>query len=301
MPESAILQRIERATGKFIETIRPIQRGYTPAERLLLSFTDSSTAFAKIGTTPLTAGWLRQEKRIYEALQSSFMPKFLGWDDDNEHPILLLEDLRHADWPPPWSEVQIQRVVDTLPRMWASRVGNSHELDNHLHGLPRLAHRPGIYDGWREVAIDPEPFLSLQLATEKWLEATLPVFLNIRGEEVVQGDSLLHLDIRSDNLCFVGERVVIIDWNLVCLGNPKVDFGFWLPSLEAEGGPLPETILPDAGEIAGLVSGFFASRAGQPNIPDAPFVRHIQQVQLKAALPWAVRALGLPPLDGIQV
>jgi hypothetical protein len=92
--------------------------------------------------------------------------------------------------------------------------------------------------------------------------------------------------------------VILIDWNFVCLGNPRFDVGFWLPSLEAEGGPPPETILPDAGDIAGLVSGFYACRAGLPLIPDAPRVRHIQQVQLKYALPWAVRALGLPPLDG---
>jgi aminoglycoside phosphotransferase (APT) family kinase protein len=122
--------------------------------------------------------------------------------------------------------------------------------------------------------------------------------LSIDGSQVVDGDSLLHLDLRSDNICFHEDRVIIVDWNLVCTGNPRFDLGFWLPSLEAEGGPPPEAILPDAGEIAALVSGFFAARAGLPLIPDAPNVRHIQQVQLRTALPWAVRSLGLPSLDG---
>ena len=71
--------------------------------------------------------------------------------------------------------------------------------------------------------------------------------------------------------------------------------GLWLPSLAYEGGPEPEQILPDAPEVAAWVSGFFAARAGLPQIPDAPRVRWVQRRQLATALPWAVRALGLPP------
>jgi len=216
------------------------------------------------------------------------MPQLLGWEDDDENPILLLEDLRNSHWPPPWQDRQIRHVLDTLPEVWASSVPD----------LGRIEDFRWIEAGWQHVAEDPQPFLSLGLATEKWLAAALPALLRLPGREIIHGDSLLHLDIRSDNLCFAGDRAVLVDWNLVCLGDPRVDVGFWLPSLEAEGGPHPENILPDAGDIAGIVSGFYASRAGQPDIPDAPFVRHIQRVQLKTALPWAVRALGLPELDG---
>ncbi len=281
------LQRIETLTGKTILRTQSIQRGYTPAARLLISFFDGSSAFAKIGTTPLTSGWLRREKQIYETLHAPFMPEFLGWEDDPEHPILLLEDLRHAHWPPPWSAKQIDQVLETLQQIW-----NSPPPD-----WTRPAHFLNIEAGWFQVAENPEPFLSLNLTSETWLEAALPTLLNIDGEELLKGDAFLHLDVRSDNICFDGDRVVLVDWNLTALGNPKIDVGFWLPSLEAEGGPRPEVLLPDAGDIAGIVSGFYASRAGLPNIPDAPFVRHIQQVQLKTALPWAVRALDLPPLD----
>ncbi len=46
------------------------------------------------------------------------------------------------------------------------------------------------------------------------------------------------------------------------------------------------------------MSGFFAGRAGKPPIPNAPQVREVQLSQLRSALPWAQRALRLPPLDG---
>jgi hypothetical protein len=48
------------------------------------------------------------------------------------------------------------------------------------------------------------------------------------------------------------------------------------------------------------VSGFFAARAGLPDIPQAPFVRRLQREQLSTALPWVQRVLNLPPLDGAR-
>jgi aminoglycoside phosphotransferase (APT) family kinase protein len=114
----------------------------------------------------------------------------------------------------------------------------------------------------------------------------------------LHGEALTHCDVRSDNLCFLGDRVVLVDWNLTRQGHPSADLASWLPSLETEGGPAPETILPQGAPFAALLSGYFASRAGRPIIPDAPLVRKVQLEQLHSALPWAVRALGLPPLDG---
>ena len=55
----------------------------------------------------------------------------------------------------------------------------------------------------------------------------------------------MHIDVRSDNLCFSGDRVVLVDLNLVARANPLLDVAAWLPSLHSEGGPLPEDILPD--------------------------------------------------------
>jgi hypothetical protein len=109
------------------------------------------------------------------------------------------------------------------------------------------------------------------------------------------GDDFLHLDIRSDNLCFVGDRALIVDGNLVCIGNSLLDIAFWLPSLHAEEGPQPEDVSPESGVFAGAISGFFASRAGLPLISSAPRVRGVQLQQLRTALPWAARVLGLPP------
>jgi len=122
--------------------------------------------------------------------------------------------------------------------------------------------------------------------------ATLPELLKTMVE--LEGSDLVHFDVRSDNLCKASRGVVLVDWNCACLGNEALDTGFWLPSLEAEGGPMPEAVLADRPDIAAWVSGFFAARAGLSAIADAPRVRTIQRQQLVPALRWAARQLGLP-------
>ena len=280
--------RIEQVVGQPLTHVRGVQRGYTPAIRLVASLADGTTVFVKAATNDLTTAWLRKEHHVYESLSGSFLARYLGWDDEGSQPVLILEDLSHGFWPPPWTDSRIHQVVETLETVsrW------------HVPDLPLLEDDPALTSGWTGVAEEPEPFLSLGLATEEWLRIALPILLQVNGREVVRGKALLHIDVRSDNLCFINDRTVLIDWNWACVGNPAFDLGAWLPSLETEGGPPPETILPDAGGIAALISGFFAYRAGKPPLKDAPLVRQLQLAQLKSALPWAIRALGLPPLDG---
>jgi hypothetical protein len=109
----------------------------------------------------------------------------------------------------------------------------------------------------------------------------------------IDGDAWLHLDVRSDNLCFRNGRAVLVDWNWACTGRAEVDVAGWLPSLAAEGGPRPWDILPDAGGYAALLAGVWAAVVGLPAPPTAPTVRGLQRGQLEVALVWAERELNL--------
>jgi hypothetical protein len=57
-----------------------------------------------------------------------------------------------------------------------------------------------------------------------------------------------------------------VDWSLACLGNSALDLGLFLPGLASEGGPAPESILPNARGIAAWVSGFLAVHASKPQV-----------------------------------
>ena len=148
---------------------------------------------------------------------------------------------------------------------------------------------------WRAIEDDLAAFLALGLCSPDWLTAALPTLRAAAGAAHLTGDALVHLDIRSDNLCIRDGRAVLVDWNHARLANPDLDIAFWLPSLHAEGGPPPETILTDSAGLAAWVAGFFCAHAGGPPIQDAPHVRALQRRQAASALPWAARALGLPP------
>ena len=280
--------RFERALGRPIDRLERIGRGYTPALRLRTWLNGGGTVFIKCAVNELTAGWLRSELRVYSSLQAPFMSRMLAWEDDLVLPFLVLEDLSGAFWPPPWNT----RRIELVRAMLADLAGYS------LPGLPPVDQDRTLLGGWQQVAEAPAEFLALKLASPAWLERALPTLLAVDESAAVQGDALCHNDVRSDNLCFDGERVVLVDWNLACRGSSQLDLACWLPSLQSEGGPPPDTILPGAGALVAWVSGFFACRAGQPIIPDAPRVRQVQLSQLRCALPWAVRALDLPPLDG---
>jgi hypothetical protein len=204
--------------------------------------------------------------------------------------MLLLEDLSRAYWPPPWDDELIERVRLTLDRVAATEPPAY---------LPDLEHQRSFLSGWRGVEADPIPFLGLELASPAWLEGALPDLVAASDRAVLSGSSLVHFDVRSDNLAFLTDRTMLVDWTHPAVGNPLLDIVGWLPSLCLEGGPRPDQILgPEATELAALVAGYFAFQAGLPPPPTAPTVRPLQLATLRVALPWACRLLGLPPPDG---
>jgi hypothetical protein len=268
---------------------RPVTHGgYTPARRWVVELRDGRTVFVKVATDELTASWLRDEHVTYSVLRGApFMPGYIGWADDGERPVLALEDLSAGSWPPPWDGSMVDAVLTALRTIAATPPpeGTPLAVDDARE----------IAGGWDEIATDPSPFLALGLCEPSWLATHLGALRAAAAEATFAGDALLHFDVRSDNTCIRDGRAVLVDWNMVTVGDPRLDVAFWLPSLEAEGGPRPEEVLPDADpRLVSAVAAFFSARAGRPPIPDAPRVREVQRSQARTALPWAARALGLP-------
>jgi hypothetical protein len=288
--------RVFRACGQRPVSLEPVVGGgYSLALRLRATFDDGSTAFVKVATSERTAGFLREEKHVYTFLgRQPFLAAYHGFDEPEsaeEFPLLVLEDLGEGFSAPPWTHKQIDAVLVALAQIRQAPVPPD---------LPALeTHRESL-TCWQSVADSPAPFLSLGLCDASWLTNSLPSLLAAEKELDLAGESLLHMDVRSDNIAFRpdGGAAVFVDWNWACVGNPQMDLAAWLPSLASEGGPLPEALLPDGGGgpwAAGL-AGYFAASAGLPPPEGAPRVREVQRTQLEAALPWAIRALGLPAI-----
>lgn len=288
---------IAGVVGRAVLDIQPlVGGGYSPAQRLRVALADGSTLFVKRAVNDLTAGWLHKERDVYEHLgEATFVPHYFGagetTDDAGETlPFLILEDLSDCHWPPPWSSGRIDAVLGALDAVHATQ-------EAWVQELPSVTDDLGSDNGWQDIAANSTPFLSLGLCSQVWLEENLYRLSDAAQVAPFEGHDLLHLDTRSDNLCFRPDgRACIVDWNWASHGNGTLDVAGWLPSLGYETGVLPESVLPGAPEFAAWLAGYFASHAGLPPPPLAPRVRVVQQQQLSVALPWACRALGLPPL-----
>jgi hypothetical protein len=287
--DEADKERIRSAIGVSPIAWRDASGHGAPSNRrYVLELSDGRTAFAKIAAFDYTAEWLRREYEAYAAFAGErFLPEMLGWDDDGEHPTLVIEDLSDARWPPPWDAALIEGVVETLGT-----------LRNH-------AAPPGALDmatwrrdltSWPAIADDPDPIVALGLCTAEWLAQALRPMQIAEDAAPLEGGDTLHMDVRSDNLCLRDGRILFVDWNWVTVGNAAFDVAVWLPSLEADGGPSPEEVVADVHPgFAAMTAGYYLSHATLPTIPQAPHVRGLQLAQARTALPWAARLLGLPP------
>jgi hypothetical protein len=268
--------RAERLLGSEAETwAGVVRKGYSMNEHWTVVFADGTNAFLKCGHIPPSPQWIRDEHALFQAVSGPFMPTFLAFED-GDRPLLVLEDLMPAYWPPPWRDEDVEHVLAALAEVAAVRV--------ELRRVEDV-----LANGWRDVAADPQPFLSTGLRDAAWLDRMLPRLLEAADAAPLHGDALLHADVRSDNLCVKDGRCVLVDWNHACIGNPALDVAVWLPSLVLEHGPRPDRF--GVNELAPFVAGFFAARAGLPKPAGAPRVREFQRAQAEVALDWTERTL----------
>jgi thiamine kinase-like enzyme len=252
-------------------------------ERFSVLLDDGRRVFVKAAQAEHTAAWLRREHEIYAHLGGSFIPRLEVFEDDPVYPVLILEDLSDADWSVRWDEERVAVVRAALAEL------RTKEPPPNTRSVRETF--PDFFGRWRAVQQDPEPFLSTGIRSREWLQRALPVLSAAADAARVDGAGILHLDVRSDNICFREGKAILVDWNWCATGNADVDVAAWLPSLAMEGGPQPWEVLPRAGELAAWLAGIWASLVGRPPPVTAPTVREMQRRQLDVALAWWEREL----------
>ena len=207
-PLESLVIRVQR----LVAPLQPVawtraERGYTPAERWVVQLGDGSSAFVKGAVDEATAGWLRVEHRVYTTIEAGYLPELRGWDDDGKSPVLLLEDLSAAYWPPPWRPGDVGPVLDALAKVratpppdWVPAQDRQRlrgwpivaeffdapvgavplealiwNLIHRLHGLRETSTPPGL------VGIDPDPHLKTMLPGDRTAVVSLR-FLRDFGE-----------------------------------------------------------------------------------------------------------------------
>lgn len=278
------LELVAAALGARPRSIEPLnQGGYTRSLSWRVETADGP-AFVKQAEDEGSLHMLRREALVYEHVRGHFLPGFRGFADNGTRALLAIELLPDAHWPPPYPE-DVAPLFHTLEELAA--VGAPAEL-------PSWKHRPSR---WERIAADVSPLLGLGLCSEAWLEQALPTLIAAERDVVDVGDDLVHNDVYSGNVAFVGDRAVLVDWGAAVKGSRWVDVAFAVLSVRVEGGELPRVDLPNEGAHAASLAGHFALEAPMPppewTSPDST-LREDMVGDLAHALRWAAEALELP-------
>lgn len=130
-----------------------------------------------------------------------------------------------------------------------------------------------------------------------WYQQAIDALISAEQQVATEGETLLHGDVRSDNVCFRDASVIFVDWADAMRGNPAYDLAAVLPTLHLEGGPRPFDVFPDGGAWAALLSGMLVKRTYTDQ--SAPtWLRNVFKRLVMIELEWAAASLRLSPVDG---
>ncbi|MGY1944590.1 phosphotransferase [Nocardia asiatica] len=154
--------------------------------------------------------------------------------------------------------------------------------------------------GWRTFAIDGPPadldgWSSRHLTKLAGLEATWPA--------AAMGDTLLHTDLRPDNLLRRADGVVVaVDWAWACRGAAWVDLVALAPSIRAAGvdpdpvlatHPVTRDVDPAAVDaFVCALAGYWTVACRKPGLPRSPHLREHQSAFARITVEWLACRLG---------
>jgi aminoglycoside phosphotransferase (APT) family kinase protein len=295
VPES-VRQAVESGLGSRVEEATTQPGGFSPGVAARLRLEDGRRAFVKaVGPEPNpdSPELHRREALVAAALPPETpAPDFLLAHDDGEWVALVFEDVDGHEPELPWRRDELDRVLGALAEL-------SDSLTPAPLEAPSLTERYGeLFQGWRLLAADPPRGL------DAWAEERLGSLAELEAawEEASTGETLLHADVRADNVLLTPERVVFVDWPHVCLGAAWVDLLAFLPSVAMQGGPKPWELFDDhrvgrtapreqVDAVLAALTGFFVHRATLPPPPGLPTLRDFQYAQGIESLAWLRRRL----------
>jgi hypothetical protein len=267
--------------------------GFSPGACARLRFAEGPNRFVKaVGASlnPRAPELHRREATVSAALpEHPLLPNLLDVYDDGDWVALLFEELEGSLPVIPWRAAELAVVLEGVAGLHALLTPCPlPDLD------PAAVVLSDALGGWARLA--PTDRVAL---LDPWARDNLGrlVALEAPWREAIAGDTLLHGDLRSDNMIVRGERVAFIDWPHAARGAACFDVVAWAPTVALEGGPPPESLLgehPSLQQAApeqvtclvAALAGFFFDHGTRPEEPGLPTLRAFQRAQGEVALEW---------------
>lgn len=296
-----VRRSIEEHLGASVVDARNEAGGFSPglAARCLLD--DGRRVFVKAVSpdqNPVARTIHRREAEVAAQLPPDLsVPRYLGSVDDGHWVALLFDEVVGVQPDEPWSPHQLRLVLGALQRF------GEQVTPTPAPELEPVADRyREAFRGWRQIAgghADASSYGGEVLgAVDRLAE------LESGWVEAAAGNTLLHTDLRADNLLITPEgEVVLVDWPWACNGAAFFDLVLLLPSVGLGGGPDPATVIEHHGLFADVdpdalvavfaaLTGFFVRQSLDPAPVGLPTVRAFQRAQAEVALAWLLPRIG---------
>ncbi|MFD1931367.1 aminoglycoside phosphotransferase family protein [Nonomuraea mangrovi] len=269
--------------GRVVEAVTQTG-GFSPAAAVRLKLDDGRRAFVKAcgsSPNPTSIEIYRAEARIAAALPGQVpAPRLLTSFDTGDWVVLVFEDVEGSHPAMPWRDGELRRVLDAVGELSAALTPSPIEARTFAD-----VHEQS-FTGWRTLiqedttGLDPWALRNLEALAameEGWAAAA-------------EGDSLVHADLRADNLLLTEDRVYVVDWPWASVGAPWIDLVCMLPSVRMQGGPPPQDLFDDGDPavtvLLAALAGYFVRHGRLPDPPGLPTVRAFQRAQGVEALAW---------------
>jgi aminoglycoside phosphotransferase (APT) family kinase protein len=285
LPEQ-IRKRVEAVVGAPVVSAVSQTGGFSPGTADRVVTAAGRRAFVKAVSTTLnmrSVELARAEAHVTARMPvDAPVPRLLASLDDGEWVVLIHEDVEGRHPRTPWVQDEIDATVRALRQLAAA------VTPAPVTGVPQAAeHLASPFRGWARLATDPPPDL------DPWVAAHLDELRAAadRGlAAVATGSTLVHCDLRADNLLVRPDgSVVVVDWPYGCIGPAWLDTLLLAMNVLVYGGPGDRLLAGIDPRVAtDLIAGFtgdFLERSRHPS-PGIPYVRAFQRAQADAMLPW---------------
>lgn len=301
----AVRQALQARLGSPVVHAATQPGGFSPGLAARLRLADGRRVFVKAAgpdPNPHTPALHRTEARVTAALPATAPSPRLLWSYDHHGWVALaFEDIEGKLPTLPWRLGELQRVLGAVAELAVT-------LTPAPVAAPSVATRLGeAFSGWQQLAAAAEHGRDDLAGLDPWARRHLGrlIALEQTWPLAAAGRTLLHLDLRADNLLVTPTRVMVVDWPWAAIGAAWVDLLVLLPSVAGQGGPQPEPLFgrhpvargvdPDAvSAVLAALAGYLVRESRQPPPPGLPALRAFQSSYSRPALAWLRRRTGWP-------
>ena len=278
---------IEEQCGSSVTEAASQGGGFTPGFASVLTCADGSVHFVKAASLKaqrmFAESYREEARKLAQLPEEAPAPRLLWVSDADDWVVLGIEHVEARAPRRPWRDADLASVLTMLEDAAALLTPAPESLE-----LDPIADDMAGWPAYWDVVRAAHPDLA---------HADEAAALAGRFAEVMAGDTVVHTDIRDDNLLLCADgRVLLCDWNWPVVGAAWLDSLFLMIGPRGDGldveaalsaHPLTADVAPEQIDVVlALLIGYFLKSADEPVPPTSPHIRDHQRWQGEVCWDW---------------